>query len=99
MQTNYFEGRLNKCFETFMAIRENLIGMIDEEFITKTNYRMFIILVKIAMTNLGILRYSETLYFIKRYFKNITLKLKLKFKANPLEKYANKLVKLHLTYA
>lgn len=68
LQTNYFEGKLGKCFESFMNIRESLIGLTDEEFRGKTNYRMFIILVKIAITNLGILRYSETLYFLERYF-------------------------------
>lgn len=66
-----------------MAIRQNLIELTDEEFIAKTNYKMFIVLVKIAQTNLGILKYSQTVNFLQRYFRNITQKQQMKIKVNP----------------
>lgn len=48
---------------------------------------------------MGILRYSETSYFLDRYFTSLIMKLKLKFKEKSKKKHADKIVKAHLSYA
>jgi hypothetical protein len=83
---NFFEGKLANCFEEFIKIREEYITLNDETFRSYASYRMFSLLIKIAITNMGILRYSETTCFLERYFESLIMKLKLKFKESNKKK-------------
>jgi hypothetical protein len=76
----FFEGDLAYCFEEFGRIREEFITLNDEVFRERSSYRMFSLLIKIAITNMGILKYTETSCFLERYFQSLIMKLKLKFK-------------------